>query len=370
MCWGFGHSPVFKDKCYSTLAVGWGPLIQLHVLNDVMDADSTFFDDGYHILAPDAEKTMGSTQPSTPQRKEQSPSAMASQENGELLDINPFIQGAQFEAVSARQSNLESGQPLSPFDMCDLYIEKICYLSEGVLLVLTRTLEFKLFYTQKFDHGEYSAEKSAKVIMQPSRSLSGQAESSAAAALEDSQKAAERQATDVFGQRQSEVFSTQKSASCQIDGSMYANNLCESQYGQLYNQTLRVFNGMVVALGLQGALQYLHLRWDESLQEYKKVVKGNWIQLFARAIDIYTGKVKGFRDVPEEQFMRQESMKAELKLLIRTIITQQMDTWAAERAQSVPKPHLAKKKVKKPAPAPARPAIVQDDNPYAQPAPQ
>jgi hypothetical protein len=33
------------------------------------------------------------------------------------------------------------------------------------------------------------------------------------------------------------------------------------------------------------------------------------------------GKVKGFKDVPEEQFMRQETMKAELKLLIRTIIT-------------------------------------------------
>jgi len=57
-------------------------------------------------------------------------------------------------------------------------------------------------------------------------------------------------------------------------------------------------------------------------------VKGNWIQEFVRAIDIYTGKVKGFRDVPEEQYMRQETMKAELKLLIRMIITDQLEKWA------------------------------------------
>ena len=50
MSWGFGHSPVFKDKCYSFLNIGWGPLIQILVLNDVMDQDQVFFDDGYCIL--------------------------------------------------------------------------------------------------------------------------------------------------------------------------------------------------------------------------------------------------------------------------------------------------------------------------------
>ena len=52
---------------------------------------------------------------------------------------------------------------------------------------------------------------------------------------------------------------------------------------------------------------------------------GNWIYEFARAIDIYTGKIKGFKDVPEEQLMRQELMKADLKLYIRTIISEQLD---------------------------------------------
>lgn len=57
MCWGYGHSPVFKDKCYSTLAIGWGPLIQTYVLNDVMDQDQYFFDDGYHVLTAPGDKT-------------------------------------------------------------------------------------------------------------------------------------------------------------------------------------------------------------------------------------------------------------------------------------------------------------------------
>lgn len=52
LCWGHGHSPVFKDKCYATLAVGWGPLIQLLVLNDVLETESMFFEDGFFILQP------------------------------------------------------------------------------------------------------------------------------------------------------------------------------------------------------------------------------------------------------------------------------------------------------------------------------
>ena len=87
---------------------------------------------------------------------------------------------------------------------------------------------------------------------------------------------------------------------------------------------------MIIGLGVQGLFRFVHLRWDESLQLFKQFVKGNWIQEFVRAIDIYTGKVKGFKDVPEEQYMRQETMKAELKLLIRMIITDQLEKWAEQ----------------------------------------
>jgi hypothetical protein len=69
---------------------------------------------------------------------------------------------------------------------------------------------------------------------------------------------------------------------------------------------------------------------------FKELTKGNWVQEFARAIDIYTGTIKGFRDVPEEQLMRQETMKAELKLFIRMVLIEQLEKWnqEAEGAQS------------------------------------
>jgi hypothetical protein len=53
-----------------------------------------------------------------------------------------------------------------------------------------------------------------------------------------------------------------------------------------------------------------------------------------RAIDFYAGKVKGFREVPEEEQLRQESMKAELKLLVRRIITDQLDKWSQQAKEA------------------------------------
>ena len=48
--------------------------------------------------------------------------------------------------------------------MIELFIEKIEFLSDSVLLVLTKTLEFKLFYTQKFNFGQYQPAASLQFI--------------------------------------------------------------------------------------------------------------------------------------------------------------------------------------------------------------
>lgn len=48
--WGYGHSPALKDKCYATLAVGWGPLVQLFVLNNLVDERQIFIEDGYVVM--------------------------------------------------------------------------------------------------------------------------------------------------------------------------------------------------------------------------------------------------------------------------------------------------------------------------------
>ena len=44
-----------------------------------------------------------------------------------------------------------------PFETENLFAKHISYLSESVILILTKEREFRIFYTQKLNHGEYNA---------------------------------------------------------------------------------------------------------------------------------------------------------------------------------------------------------------------
>ena len=52
IAWGYGSSPRIQNKAFALLAIGWGPLIQILVLNDVMDTAQIFVHDGYHVICP------------------------------------------------------------------------------------------------------------------------------------------------------------------------------------------------------------------------------------------------------------------------------------------------------------------------------
>jgi hypothetical protein len=42
---------------------------------------------------------------------------------------------------------LQTGLKLNSFELKKMFIEKIFYLSESLILVVTRSLEFRVFYT-------------------------------------------------------------------------------------------------------------------------------------------------------------------------------------------------------------------------------
>ena len=65
-----------------------------------------------------------------------------------------------------------------------------------------------------------------------------------------------------------------------------------------------------------------HMTWQESIYEFKKLVKDDLVQVFSRALDVYKGKVKGFAGIPDNMNIRDIMLKADLKLIVREIICQ------------------------------------------------
>lgn len=164
--------------------------------------------------------------------------------------------------------------------------------------MLTKSLEFRILYTQKLDYGHYNAKTFT---------------------LESFTKKLHQDEVQV-----------KKQQGYLVDEGIIVSSLQASPSGD-YSQSACAHSGQMVLLGFAGLTRYTHLGWDESLEAFKLISKGNWIQDFTRAIEIYTGQVKGFKDVPEDQEMRQQQMKGQLKLFIRTVITDQLERWNEER---------------------------------------
>lgn len=170
LTWGYGHSPVFKDKCYATLVVAWGPLIQLYVLNDIMEK-MAFYEDGFHILQPDVPSFDGDTSSGQLNNKSKGSLDRSGQElsRSQIEEVNPYQQNQRFEAMQQSQEAKTKTGHITSFQLYDHYIERVFYLSESVLLIVTRSLEFKILYTQKFSHGAYDAKTYQRDVQSSSK---------------------------------------------------------------------------------------------------------------------------------------------------------------------------------------------------------
>lgn len=47
--WGYGLTPCYRDRTYPLLAIAWGKVIQLYVLNDIEDTSNPLIPDGYYV---------------------------------------------------------------------------------------------------------------------------------------------------------------------------------------------------------------------------------------------------------------------------------------------------------------------------------
>ena len=57
------------------------------------------------------------------------------------------------------------------------------------------------------------------------------------------------------------------------------------------------------------------------MDEFKKIVEDDLVQVFARALEIYQGKIKGYSGLPDTPSQRELKLKSEIKLLVKEIIS-------------------------------------------------
>lgn len=269
MAWGHGFTPLLNDKIYPLLAVTWGPTIQTFGLVNINEQEPLIADGHYFLYNQD-----GSVE--------------------ESIVSKP----------SAHSKQSAENQKFSLMDAVDSFVEKIFFISDSVLLSITRNLEIKLIYTQKLEPGpfnpaslEASKSKPASISRQ---NLSGSI------------------SLDNGKNRVSPI----------VDEGIFVSDLALGDFNCGFSHAVELFEGMLVTLGPDSLSQFLQVEWVDSLADFKSLVHGNWIQEFSRALDFYQGRVKGFQGVPEQAALRHETMKAELKLLIRAIVEEQLEKWA------------------------------------------
>ena len=73
----------------------------------------------------------------------------------------------------------------------------------------------------------------------------------------------------------------------------------------------------------QSVYMLKHMNWLENLLVVNQIAKeGSWMQVFIRALNIYTGRLKGLRIEGETEKAKKEKMRIELKTFIETLVSQ------------------------------------------------
>lgn len=98
---------------------------------------------------------------------------------------------------------------------------------------------------------------------------------------------------------------------------MLDHPLLNSLHGQFSSQTQAVHEDRIVCITEGGTYSLHHLGWLESLGSLETTsMSRSWIEIFAKALEIYLGKVKGLRIAGFDEEMRKGSMRDQLKSLI------------------------------------------------------
>lgn len=192
----------------------------------------------------------------------------------------------------------------------DVRIESMKFLSESVLFVYTSTHDIRVLYTPSFKNGPYELPTKAQIQDScPRINIFNQLDSrlkllEANTALTKEQRAIEMERRKFL-----------------------SSPLVASQLGGKASQTLTAFEDWVVFITEAGFCSVQHMTWQEYVATSEQDMDNTWIDTFQKALDIFDGKIKGFKGVVDDRDLRQESMKAELKLLVTDLIDKLIAQW-------------------------------------------
>ena len=71
------------------------------------------------------------------------------------------------------------------------------------------------------------------------------------------------------------------------------------------------------------------MTWQEYVETSEQDMDSTWIDTYQKTMDIYDGKIKGLKGVLDDKDLRQEAMKADLKLTITGLIDRLLAQWKA-----------------------------------------
>lgn len=77
-----------------------------------------------------------------------------------------------------------------------------------------------------------------------------------------------------------------------------------SQLGGKASQTLTAFEDWVIFITEAGLCSVQHMTWQEYVETSEQEMDSTWIDTFQKALDIFDGKIKGFKGVVDDRDLR------------------------------------------------------------------
>ena len=192
----------------------------------------------------------------------------------------------------------------------DVRIEYMHFLSESILFVFLSNNDIRVLHTQSFAANSYTS-PTQNMLQENYPNFEP---------IDSRQKLSDLS-----------TMLTPKQMAIEMErGTFLSDQLIPSKFGGRATNTISVFQDFILMMSERGVFQTSHLTWREYVEQGENEMGNTWIETFKKALDIFHGKIKGFKGVVDDLDLRKEFLKAEFKILITNLIDKVILKWKKE----------------------------------------